>query len=566
MFKLFSRKKRGREIELDEILLDSSNLPSFNKGRMEGRLELPLAKRGVMGVGIVFTLIAILFLGQLFKLQVIEGSAYAEQSRNNKLDSTLIFAERGIVYDRNEERLAWNKSEVNQSIAEFPERAYTDRRGFGQLLGYVNYPRKDSSGYYFRTEYIGRGGVEEAYNGELSGENGEQLIEVDALGSVISENIVHEPEHGDSLTLSIDARLSEAINDLIATSAARVGFRSGAAAIMDVHTGEIIALASNPSFDPEILTSGSDPEVINGYSSDDRLPLLNKVVAGVYTPGSIVKPFLALAALAEKIIDPNKIIVSRGAITVPNPYDPGHPSVFVDWRPGGHGELDMRKAIAVSSNEYFYHVGGGYGDQEGLGITKINEYMHKFGFGEYTGIELPGELAGTVPNPEWKREIFDDDWRLGDTYHTSIGQFGFQVTPVQMLRAYAAIANGGILLKPTVIKGSVTESVDLKLDQDDLRVIHEGMRQGAIEGTARALNRSDIHFAGKTGTAELGVNKEFVNSWVTGFFPYEEPRYAFVLLMEHGPRANLFGAAPVMSQVVAWMVENTPEYLFPEGK
>lgn len=556
-------KRRNTEIGLDEIFLDSSNLSSFDTHRMEGRLELPLAKRSVVAIGVIFGLVALVFFVQLFKLQVVEGQSFAERSENNRLNTSLIFAERGVVYDRTGELLIWNKDDEGQ-VAEFAHRTYSDRRGLGQVMGYVNYPRKDSSGFYFRTEYVGRGGVEDAYNTELAGTNGEQFIEVDAVGNVISEHIVHTPTPGVSITLSIDAALSEALYDQIATTAAQVGFRSGAGAIMDIHTGEIVALASFPSYDPEILVVGEDTAAIEAYNNDDRLPFLNKIVAGAYTPGSVVKPFVALAALSEKIIDPRKIIVSTGSILIPNPYNPSLPSIFTDWR--AHGEVDMRRAIAVSSNVYFYYVGGGFKDQVGLGITKLAQYFHTFGFGELTGVDLPGEVEGVVPDPEWKKKMFDDDWRLGDTYNTAIGQFGFQSTPLQILRAYAALANGGTLLTPTILKRESGEPVDagvrVPIDPEHLRIVREGMRQSVLDGTARALNRSDVAFAGKTGTAELGSQKEFVNSWVTGYFPYEKPRYAFVLLMERGGRANLFGASPTMSQFFQWVATNKPEYLY----
>jgi penicillin-binding protein 2 len=172
-------------------------------------------------------------------------------------------------------------------------------------------------------------------------------------------------------------------------------------------------------------------------------------------------------------------------------------------------------------------------------------------------------VSGIVPNPEWKLKAFDDEWRLGDTYLTSIGQFGFQTTPLAMLRAYAAIANGGTLLTPTIIKTDTPRgaTTTLELPAAHRRIIIEGMRQGAIEGTARTLNRSDVTIAAKTGTAELGASKAFVNSWVTGFYPYEKPKYAFIFLMEHGPRANLFGSAPAFAQFLNWVAEQKPEYL-----
>jgi penicillin-binding protein 2 len=273
-----------------------------------------------------------------------------------------------------------------------------------------------------------------------------------------------------------------------------------------------------------------------------------------------VKPFVAYGALAENIIDPKKIIVSNGSLVVPNAYDPTNPTVFRDWR--AHGPMTMWDAIAYSSNVYFFIVGGGFGDQRGLGITKINEYMHLFGIGEKTGIDLMGEEAGLVPNPEWKESVFGDDWRLGDTYLTSIGQYGFQTTPLQMLRAYAAIANGGYLLTPHVEMGKTGERENLLLDTRALTIVREGMRKTVIQdgGTARSLERSDVTVVAKSGTAELGASKAYVNSWIAGYFPYEKPRYAFILFMEYGPRSNTVGAGSVMGKVMDWIAENRPEY------
>ena len=553
----FFSKKRKTDIEFDEIFMDSSNLPSFNRGRLEGRLALPLSRASIVGVGVVFALIALVFLGQMFRLQVLEGAAFAERSENNRLDTSLIIARRGVLSDARGERLAWNTEDAD--LSDFAARAYTERRGLGQLLGYVRYPKKDSSGFYFRTEYEGVSGLEAAYDTPLAGENGEQLVEIDATHRVISEHVAHLPVAGESLTLTLDAEFSEVLYDALRATSEQYGFRSGAGAVMDVHTGEIIALANFPSFNPEVLAKGSDAAAIKALNEDERLPFLNRIISGLYTPGSIVKPFLAYGALAEGIIDPQKQILSAGSITIPNPYNPDNPSVFNDWR--AHGLVDMRRAIAVSSNVYFYAIGGGYGGQEGLGITRINTYMRLFGFGEPVDIPLSSGQSGTVPNPAWKKEVFDDEWRLGDTYFTAIGQFGFQVTPLQMLRAYGAIANGGTLLTPHFVAGENAPSRDLALDQSALAIIHEGMRQSVQDGTTRALNRSDVHIAGKTGTAQVGVDNEFINSWAVGFFPYENPTYVFVTLLEHGPRTNLFGSAPTMSGVINWLVHNRPEYL-----
>jgi penicillin-binding protein 2 len=235
--------------------------------------------------------------------------------------------------------------------------------------------------------------------------------------------------------------------------------------------------------------------------------------------------------------------------------------VFTDWK--AHGSVDMRRAIAVSSNIYFYIIGGGFEGQKGIGITRMHDFLEHFAVNAQSGIDLPGEVSGIVPNPEWKLKAFDDEWRLGDTYLTSIGQFGFQTTPLAMLRAYAAIANGGTLVTPTIVKTDTPRgaTTTLELPAAHRRIIIEGMRQGAIEGTARTLNRNDVTIAAKTGTAELGATKAYVNSWVAGFYPYEKPKYAFIFLMEHGPRANLFGSSPAFAQFLNWVAEQKPEYL-----
>lgn len=554
------RKKKKEAVSLEEILLDSSNLPSFNRGRMEGKMELPITRLRVSIVGIIFTVIALWFLYSLFALQIIEGAEYRNISENNSIDTSTIIAERGVIYDRNGELLAWNEHDKGDEYT-FPMRAYTDRRGLGQLVGYVSYPQKDSKGFYYRTEYIGRNGAEAAFNNILAGHNGRQLIETNALGEVVGEHVVEMPSPGSEVTLSIDAKLSEAMHDIIATSTVQAGFRSGAAAIMDVRTGEIIAMTSYPSYDPEVMSDGDDAELIEQYNNDERFPFLNKVLAGVYVPGSIVKPFMAYAALQEKIIDPMKTIVSTGEIFVPNPYNPDNPTRFVDWR--AHGKMTMREAIAFSSNVYFYYISGGFADQKGLGITLMNKYMDLFGFGQKTGVNLANEQAGTVPSPQWKQETFNDDWRLGDTYNTSIGQFGWQVTPLQMLRAYAALANGGRFFVPHIENGKMGEYWDTTLNEDSLRVIREGMRMTTNYpgGTARALERSDVAIAAKSGTAEIGAGNAYVNSWAAGYFPYEDPQYAFILMMDRAPRENRLGGTRVMGDIVEWMSVHTPEYL-----
>lgn len=564
------RDRYTRNVEVEEVLLDASNIPEFNHARLEGKRELPIGPRNMRTVWFLFLAISIAFFAQIFSLQVVSGDEYRAIAENNSVDQALIIAERGVVYDRTGEMMIWN--EVDESGEyDFPIRAYTDRAGLGQVLGYVSYPKKDARGYFFRTDYLGRSGVELAYDDILKGENGTKIVEVDALSDVISEYAINAPSEGGAITLSIDAELSEAMYNIIATSSAQAGFRSGAGAIMDVHTGEVIALTSFPSYDPEVMADGDDTALIREYNEDDRLPFLNKVIGGAYTPGSIVKPFVAYAALEHEVIDPNREIYSNGSITIPNPYNPANPSVFRDWR--AHGSMTMREAIAFSSNVYFYLIGGGLPEiavpqanvnapLDGVGITKMAENYRRFGMGEKTGINLAQEQAGVVPDPEWKREVFADDWRLGDTYFTAIGQFGFLTTPIQMLRAYGGLASGQ-LVDPHVELGRQSETVDLELNEQYLRIIHEGMRKTVNfdGGTARALERDDVAIAAKSGTAEVGAGNAYVNSWAAGFWPYEEPEYAFILMMDRAPRENALGATRIMGDVVEWMGMNRPEYL-----
>jgi len=558
MAKLKDRYKN--QVDFEEVLLDASNIPEFNRGRMEGKRELPISKTSVYTVGILFLLISVAFLGQIFKLQIVEGGNYATIAGNNSIDKALIIAERGVVYDRKNEMLAWNEADDSGEY-DFPIRAYTNRLGLGQVLGYVSYPKKDSRGFFFRTDYLGRSGVELAFDDILKGNNGSKIVEVDALDDVVSEFAIDAPSEGGPITLSIDAELSEIMYNIIATSTAQASFRSGAGAIMNIHTGELLALTSFPSFDPEVMADGDDVELIQEYNQDERLPFLNKVIGGAYTPGSIVKPFVAYAALEEEIISPNKEIISNGYILLPNPYNPSNPTRFNDWR--AHGKMTMREAIAFSSNVYFYIIGGGFDGQEGLGITRMAENYRRFGMGDLTNINIAEEQSGVVPDPAWKEEVFADDWRLGDTYFTAIGQFGFLTTPIQMLRAYSALANGGYLVEPHVISGRQGEKVDINIDEKKMQIIHEGMRKTVNfdGGTARALERDDVAIAAKSGTAEVGVGNAYVNSWSAGFWPYEEPEYAFILMMDKAPRSNALGATRIMGDVVEWMAVNRPEYL-----
>jgi penicillin-binding protein 2 len=211
---------------------------------------------------------------------------------------------------------------------------------------------------------------------------------------------------------------------------------------------------------------------------------------------------------------------------------------------------------------YFYEVGGGYQDQRGLGIKNIEKYARLFGFGSTTGVDLYGEESGTIPNPEWKAKNFKGDpWRIGDTYFTSIGQYGMQITPIQALKEASLIASKGVIPTPTLLKGGNQQVDRIAIPESYFNTVQEGMRLGVVEGTAKRLDVPYVKIAAKTGTAELGVKKDRWNSWVLGFFPYDKPKYAFAVVMERGPKGNTFNAAYVAQQLFMQIGDEYPEFL-----
>ena len=549
--------KSKNEIDPDEIFLDSSNLPKFDNHQLEGRLVSPISKRNITLLSVFFILIFFIFAAKVWSLQIIEGEKYSKRSESNRLRHVALFSTRGVIYDNKGKELAWN---IFDEDKEFALRKYTDLSGFSHILGYVKYPAKDSSGFYYNEDYVGKTGVEKFFNGNLLGENGLKIIETNALGKIESESVIRPPKEGGNLTLSIDAAVQNKFYESIAGLAERVGFSGGAGVIMNVENGEVLSMVSYPEYNSQIMSDGKDGGSIRAYLEDNNKPFLNRVTDGLYTPGSIVKPFVALGALTEKIISPSDTIFSGGSITVPNIYDPEKPSVFTETR--AHGYVDMKKAIAESSNVYFYEVGGGYENQKGLGILNIEKYMRMFGFGSDFSEGFFSGKSGVVPNPEWKKENFgDSQWRIGDTYNTSIGQYGFQITPMQAVRAVSAIANGGKILNPSIVLNSPNPVARfITMSSEDFQVVREGMRGAALYGTAAGLNIPQVQVAAKTGTAQLGSSKKFVNSWVIGFFPYKNPKYAFAVLMERGPTVNLIGGVYVMRELLDWMSVNTPKY------
>lgn len=558
---------KDHRITPDEIFLDDSNLSALDTHQFEGRMEKPISKLTLFFTGLAVGFLAFVFLARVGYLQLVAGQDYADRSQNNSLRHTVILPPRGIIYDRAGVELAWNK----------PERAYIATAGFSNLLGYLGWPNEESATttktVYAEKEQVGKAGLESRFNGSLTGEKGVRVEEVNVKGDVVSNYSIKPAASGQPVRLSVDSRLQAKLFETIRSTVSDRGFTGGAGVIMAVNTGELLALVSYPEFDSNIMTNHSDPTAIKNFLADQRKPFLDRAVGGLYAPGSIIKPVMALAALNEGIIDPHTKILSTGQLEIPNPYNPKEKTIFKDWK--AHGWIDMWRAIAESSDEYFYQLGGGYQSQKGLGIANIEKYALMFGLARPTGVELPNEATGAIPSPEWKAANFNGEpWRLGDTYHTVIGQYGMQVTPLQMAQMVSAIANEGTLVHPTLLKVGTTTGSDIKnfavgagekipIPKKYFDIVHDGMRLAVADaaGTAHGLDVSYLKIAGKTGTAELGVSKARVNSWAMGFWPYEQPKYAFVVVMESGPRANTIGGVFVMRTFFDWLAATLPEYL-----
>tara|TARA_B100000745_G_scaffold58094_1_gene34420 strand:- start:11996 stop:13687 length:1692 start_codon:yes stop_codon:yes gene_type:complete len=551
-----------RSIDPDEVLLDAFNLPSFDTNQFEGRVARSIRSKVPIAVGLFAMLIFAIFLSKVWSLQILQGEAFVVLSQNNRLDHEVLFAERGVIYDRYGNELAWNipNTENESGLDMYSLRQYTDLPGHSLLLGFVGYPEHDTRGYWWRTDYIGKSGIERSLDERLRGENGVRIIEVDALSRVQSANVIQEPIDGENIVLTIDSSMQTQLYMAIRDGANEAGFVGGAGIIMDVRTGEVLAMTSYPEFSSQVMTDGVDTRRIAGYTNSDGQPFLNRAVLGEYTPGSIVKPYVAAAALQEELVTPTTSFLSTGEIRIPNPYAPGNYTVFKDWK--AHGWVNAAQALKVSSNVYFYTVGGGFEAQEGLGIEKLAAYAARFGFGTPTGIELEGEGIGVVPTPSWKRVVFgeDDPWLIGNTYHTAIGQFGFLVTPVQAVRYIGAIANGGNLVSPHLVSSALQKQKSVGVKDEYLQVVRRGMRAAAEDGTAAAINVPGIQIAGKTGTAQLGRNNEFMNSWVVGFWPANDPQFAYAVVLEKAPAGTLQGAAPAMRSFFEWIVREQSEY------
>ncbi|MDD4995477.1 MAG: penicillin-binding protein 2 [Patescibacteria group bacterium] len=442
--------------------------------------------------------------------------------------------------------------------------AAQDVESFSHLIGYMG--RINDKEYeslqaedYLRGDKIGKSGLEATHERELRGYYGKKKIEVDAFG--IETKIISQEDRvdGNNLYLSIDYSLQKEVETILNSQLAAYGKSKGAVIIMDPRNGEILSLVSTPGYDNNLFAGGISTEDYQNLISDPDNPLFNRAVSGEYPSGSTFKLVVAAAGLEEGIISPATTVMSTGGLLIGKWF-------FPDWKAGGHGLTDVYKALADSVNTFFYYIGGGFEDFEGLGVKRLTEYAQKFGIGNPTGIDLPGEASGLLPSPEWKKKTKKEQWYIGDTYHYAIGQGDLLVTPLQVAVYTSIFANGGTLYQPHIVH-QIEDVLTHRLttvppvtinnqvaNPENIQVVRAGMRYGVTEGSSRRLSTLPVSIAGKTGTAQWSTTRD-PHAWFTGFAPYNNPEIVVTVLVEEGGEGSEV-AVPIAYDIFLWYFNN----------
>ena len=627
---IYKKKVAGEEIEIQEILLDKLAQKNAGEEFAEQRIELPISQTTLRVLYGVFLLIVALVLIKTFDLQVFLGEEMRQAAQQNAVRNIPLPPDRGVLYDSSFLQLVFNKpsfdfvcdkfnmpstpkekedilkeasllldisfaelkDEIQKNLAPrilvkenlsheelvlvearlslFPgcsiqenvRREYTQRTLFSHLLGYTEKISAQEflelQGYSI-TDQVGRTGIEKTYEEILRGNPGRIVLSRDASGKVVGQKETIVSEQGTSLVLWLNAGLQERIVESLETVFSKTTAKRGAAVALDPSTGGILSLVSLPSFDANLFTQGITQKEWNDLLNNSSTPLFNRAISGIgYPTGSVIKPLIGIAALEEGIIKEDTKIFAPLKVCVENIYT-GVDECFRDWE--FHGISDIRRAIAESVNTFFYIIGGGYEGFSGLGAEKIKEYIELFGWGEITGVDLPGEGKGILPE-------LDQNWRLGDTYHLAIGQGPFAVTPLQVVSAFGAIANGGTLFEPQVVhklvdgERNTLEIMEPKLkkkefvDEETLAIIREGMRQTVTAGSATGwLDSLPVATAAKTGTAQTGRKtydgKDYLYSWTVAFAPVKNPEIVLVVMVEDLQEGQV-GTLPVVRDAFQW--------------
>lgn len=442
-----------------------------------------------------------------------------------------------------------------------PVREYNFKQSAAHLMGYIgeiSEKELDSEGYqdYNPGDYIGKNGIEKAWEHELHGEDGGRQLEVDSRGRVLRVLSESRPTVGNSLVLTIDQRLQQAAERAF-------GSQAGAAVVMDVNTGEVLAFVSNPSFDPALFAGKIPADIWDKYLKDKRKPLQNKALSGQYPPGSTFKMVTALAGLEAGIVNESSSVYCDGT------YEMGS-GKFRCWSRSGHGTVNLRRSLKESCDVYYYHLG------ERLGIDRLAEMCRRFKLGDVMGIGLPGEKKGLIPTSEWKLKRFGKRWVPGDTPPAAIGQGYVLMTPIQMASMVATVANEGTVYRPHLVK-KVVDADGKVLKEFAPEVIGQvgasaanfkRVKQGLYAvvndagGTGAAARLDDVKVAGKTGTSQvvkLGEDRKKRMAYeyqdhalFTAFAPYDKPEVAVAVVVEHGGGGGAT-AAPIARQILrAW--------------
>lgn len=609
----------------DELFLSAA--PVVRSGRS---LKERLSWR-VLPLRLFLVFFFLLFLVRLFALQIIEGRKYLSLSEGNRLRYEYLPAARGVIFDRGGEvlvrnapafKIVWTATtgaaaEIDQAAAilglsaeaigekvqaaaphgegevvlrrgltrdeavetekilsreDLPlavvvdsQRDYLYHEVLAHALGYLGEisgeELKENVGKNYRPgELLGKDGLEKVYEKYLRGKAGRRLLETTAKGVTARELRRVEPAAGEDLITTLDLALSRKAYEILQEAVGKTGASGGALIAQDPRSGEILISLSYPSFSPGLFTASLSSADYRKFVGDPREPLFDRAVSGAYPPGSVFKLVTAAAALQEKTVDENTTVLDKGFISVGG-------FVYRDWKEGGHGLVKIRQALAESCDTYFYTVGGGYGDQPGVGPEKIAQWARRFGLGAPLGVDLPGEAAGLVGDPAWKKKIKGEDWYIGNTYHMSIGQGDILATPLQINSLTATLANGGTLYRPHFLKkvqtadGTLVKETDPEilaknlLDATNVKLIREGMA-GANEpgGTAYPLQGFALKSGGKTGTAEFSVSGK-THAWYTVFAPFDSPEIALTVLLEGGGEGSR-DAAPVARKILdEWLKE-----------
>jgi penicillin-binding protein 2 len=446
-------------------------------------------------------------------------------------------------------------------------RSYPKGKSGAHFIGYLNrINKKDMKNLkklnqfesYRGLDHIGKTGIEYFYEDKLHGKPGYKTIEVDANNEVIRTVSTIDPQHGEDIILNINYKIQKVAEKAF-------GEYKGAMVALNPNNGEVLSYVSQPSFDSNLFINGIDETNWRRLNDSVHKPLINRVVSGIYPPGSTLKPFVALAALENNIRRPPFSIIDKGFYNMPN-----QSKTFKDWKKGGHGEVDLIKAIAVSCDTFFYGLG------VELGIPKLNNVLKRFGFGKKTNIDMPNEKKGLIASAEWKKRNYNKKWYQGETAITAIGQGYTQTTPIQLALATAKLINPNKNLRPHLLKESSTSNymqyrIDNSTNKNDLDLVKKGMSLVTKEGGTAAFigKTSSYNMSAKTGTAQVfGLKKGEVydesklpdklkdHALFIAFAPSEDPKLVIAIVVENGGHGGST-AGPIAKKVFdAYLNEN----------